>query len=79
MKKEYSDRVELQLKLFRDGIPNCQLGSEAELGSGIRELTEIEEQTFKEEFENTKQSVEKFVPASGAATRMGSRTSSTAS
>ena len=70
MKKEYSDRIEAQLKLFREGISNFHLRSEAKLGSGIKKLTVVEEQEFEREFENTVQSVEKFVPASGAATRM---------
>ena len=65
-----TNRVEAQLKLFREGIPKYDLCSEAELGSGIRKLDKREEQFFQKGYENSGLSVEKFVPASGAATRM---------
>lgn len=66
------DKVQEQIKTFENGIPYITVREPATLGSGIvsfdtleiQELTRIYEQRLK------KLEVIKFVPASGAATRM---------
>ncbi len=64
--------VERQLEYFRSGFPFLRLDRAATAGDGIRQLTAEEtknlEQTYERKLGNRK--VYKFVPASGAATRM---------
>jgi len=64
--------VERQLDFFRKGFPFLQLERAATVGDGIRRLTDDETQkyelTYKQKLGQRK--VFKFVPASGAATRM---------
>jgi hypothetical protein len=64
--------VERQLEYFRNGFPFLLLDRAATVGDGIRQLTDEEAekltQTFAKKLGNRK--VFKFVPASGAATRM---------
>lgn len=66
--------VERQIKLFEDGIPYVHLSRPAVVGDGIRRLSEEQRKTFVEQFRNTLDNeqvrVMKFVPASGAASRM---------
>ncbi|WP_431133541.1 DUF4301 family protein [Psychroserpens mesophilus] len=65
-------KVERQLKLFENGIPFANLVAEATIGDGILRLSEDEIEQFMSYFESKKDSISilKFVPASGAATRM---------
>ncbi|MDR1171693.1 MAG: DUF4301 family protein [Bacteroidales bacterium] len=64
--------VERQLEYFRSGFPFLRLDRAATVGDGIRQLTAEEtgnlERTYERKLGNRK--VYKFVPASGAATRM---------
>ncbi|WP_460220668.1 DUF4301 family protein [Psychroserpens sp. MEBiC05023] len=65
-------QVEQQIRLFENGVPYTNLVSEATIGNGILRLSEKEIGHFISLFESEKDSVciLKFVPASGAATRM---------
>ncbi|WP_204344220.1 DUF4301 family protein [Psychroserpens algicola] len=65
-------QVEQQIKLFEDGIPYANLVSEATIDQGILRLSKAQIEDFISSFEAKKDSVciLKFVPASGAATRM---------
>jgi hypothetical protein len=64
--------VERQLEYFRSGFPFLRIDRAATVSDGIRQLTAEEteklEQTYEGKLGNRK--VYKFVPASGAATRM---------
>ncbi len=66
------DKIEGELLLFQSGIPKISLDRPATIGDGIVKLTteEFEEQArfFDEKKGNLK--LKKFVPASGAASRM---------
>lgn len=66
------DKVRKQLELFKTGLPYVNLKSAAVLGDGILKFSEKENQYFSRYFENKKDTLDivKFVPASGAATRM---------
>ena len=70
MKNHRTNQIEAQISLFRRGIPKYELCSAAKLDSGIKELTESKELAFEQDYKRSSQSVEKFVPASGSATRM---------
>lgn len=65
-------KVERQIELFENGIPFANLVAEATINSGIIRLTDTDIQKYMSYFESKKDSVSifKFVPASGAATRM---------
>ncbi|WP_323787168.1 DUF4301 family protein [Psychroserpens sp.] len=65
-------KVEQQIELFENGIPFANLVAEATINDGILSLSEDDMQEFMSYFESKKDSVSilKFVPASGAATRM---------
>lgn len=65
-------KVERQIELFEHGIPFANLVSEATIDSGILRLSETDIQQFMSHFESKKDNISilKFVPASGAATRM---------
>ncbi|MGC1472275.1 MAG: DUF4301 family protein [Psychroserpens sp.] len=65
-------RVEHQMQLFEDGLPFSHLVAEAKVGDGILRLGEQETNKYSSLFETKKNSISilKFVPASGAATRM---------
>jgi hypothetical protein len=65
-------KVEQQIQLFESGLPFSNLVSEATLDNGILRLTQEELNTFISVFNSKKNalSILKFVPASGAATRM---------
>ncbi|QRR02879.1 DUF4301 family protein [Dyadobacter sandarakinus] len=66
--------VEQQVRYFESGFPFLQLSKAATVGDGIIRLTEDEIATIVSEFDKSASDAEsallKFVPASGAATRM---------
>ncbi|MDI9255862.1 DUF4301 family protein [Flavobacterium sedimenticola] len=66
------DKIEGELLLFESGIPKITLERPATIGDGIVKLTEQEFQQYAERFDTQKTSLKlkKFVPASGAASRM---------
>jgi hypothetical protein len=71
--KDISPRtVEQQIENFRKGFPPVCLEAPAAIGNGIIRLTENEARKYINSFEKNIQHLEvvKFVPASGAATRM---------
>ncbi|MCB0383648.1 MAG: DUF4301 family protein, partial [Psychroserpens sp.] len=65
-------KVKQQLELFEHGIPYANLFAEATINNGILRLTDNDIHEFMSYFESKKDSISilKFVPASGAATRM---------
>lgn len=65
-------KVEEQLELFKKGIPHVNIKKAATVGDGILEVSENVKNHYIELFEQNRShlSLEKFVPASGAATRM---------
>ncbi len=66
------EKVMEQIKNYQSGFPKMQLIKPAIIGDGITKLTKEDLGVFEEVFERHKKelSLEKFVPASGAATRM---------
>ena len=64
--------VEQQLEYFRNGFPFLQLDRVATVGDGIRQLTAEEISKLEQVYERNigQRKIFKFVPASGAATRM---------
>lgn len=64
--------VQDQIETFRDGIPFVKLHSAAVVDKGILKFSSDEEKSLVQNFENlrNKRSLLKFVPASGAASRM---------
>lgn len=58
------------LKTFSEGIPAVSLFAPATLGNGICTLSDAEQVFYAEKYDNAQLDVVKFVPASGAATRM---------
>jgi nicotinamide riboside kinase len=66
------NRVRRQLETFRQGIPYVELKKAAVIDDGILKFSKAEEKTLIEKFEQSKTdlSLLKFVPASGAASRM---------
>ena len=65
-------QVEKQIEVFKEGLPFVNLVSAATVNQGILQPSESEKQAFIEKFEALRDQVSllKFVPASGAATRM---------
>lgn len=65
-------KVERQLQIFKSGIPFVEVVEAASISLGIEVFSEKEQQYFANLFESQKDNLEllKFVPASGAATRM---------
>ncbi|WCO01422.1 DUF4301 family protein [Psychroserpens ponticola] len=65
-------KVKRQIELFENGIPFANLVAEATINEGILRLTDIDIEQLVSYFESKKDlvSILKFVPASGAATRM---------
>lgn len=66
-------QVEAQLQLFTTGFPNLEIRAAAAIGNGILKLDDAHEQFFMAEWEqylNSDNTIVKFVPASGAASRM---------
>lgn len=66
------DKVLKQIEIFKTGLPYINLESAASLEHGINKLTEAEENYYLNFYKEKKESLDivKFVPASGAATRM---------
>ena len=64
--------IENQLKYFKTGISKTELLKPATLNDGILQFSELEKDTFIRLFEKnlSEKRIQKFVPASGAATRM---------
>lgn len=67
-----ADKVLAQIELFKTGLPFSNIVSPATINDGIVKLSAKEVNTFIDKFEEEKNKVSilKFVPASGAATRM---------
>lgn len=65
-------QIEKQLQNFKKGFPFARLAAAAAIGSGISRFSEDEINELAERFDEDKQYYElaKFVPASGAASRM---------
>ena len=66
------DQVNAQLEVFKKGLPFVNIESAATVGNGILNLSDSEIEHYINYFEDKRNSVSfiKFVPASGAATRM---------
>lgn len=66
------EKIKQQLIFFKNGIPKINLVKSATIDDGIFKLSEEEVQEFSTYFDKHKDNytIEKFVPASGAATRM---------
>lgn len=66
------EKVERQLKNFREGFPFLNIQKEATIGSGIFKMSEEEVDKYSKCYDQNKQGLKvlKFVPASGAASRM---------
>ncbi|HZW77286.1 MAG TPA: DUF4301 family protein [Flavobacteriaceae bacterium] len=66
------DEIEKQLRIFKQGIPYVNIVAPASIGKGILKLSPEEQAKFAAHFEKLQDQLEivKFVPASGAATRM---------
>ncbi len=66
------EEVDRQLMLFKTGLPHINLKSAANIGDGICKLSKAEKQMYVEHYNRKKETlgIMKFVPASGAATRM---------
>jgi len=64
--------AERQLKYFRNGFPFLQLDRAAMVGDGILRLTDAETEKLAQTYDKNsgKRTIFKFVPASGAASRM---------
>lgn len=69
--KEISiDQLQEQIKNFKDGFPPFQLIKAATIGDGIRRYDDYKEVVDYYETQSKNLTVSKFVPASGAASRM---------
>lgn len=66
------DKIIDQIETFKEGIPFVRLESAAVISNGISKFSEEEEEKLVQNFESAKESISllKFVPASGAASRM---------
>lgn len=62
--------IESQLEQFRKGMRPYALRRAATVGDGIVKLDEQQEQRYHDSYESVNVTTEKFVPASGAASRM---------
>jgi len=68
-----AEQIEEQLKSFATGFPFLEIRSAAEPGKGIVQVTDEKAESLLSEWEsylNTSAAILKFVPASGAASRM---------
>ena len=70
IKKELS--IEEQFEIFKNGIESVNIVEPCTLGNGITKLIEYERDNYLDNFKKllVEKSCVKFVPASGAATRM---------
>jgi len=66
------DKIETELLLFKSGIPKIYIERPATIGDGIVKLTAEQFQSYAHSFDANKTALKlkKFVPASGAASRM---------
>ncbi|APX99154.1 DUF4301 family protein [Lacinutrix venerupis] len=66
------DKVLQQIEVFKTGLPNINLESAAIVGDGIFRFSEEEKNEYAAYYDEQKEdlNIVKFVPASGAATRM---------
>ncbi|WP_452597783.1 DUF4301 family protein [Pontimicrobium sp. MEBiC01747] len=66
------EKIEQQLALFKSGLPHVNLKSAASLGDGIYKFSNEENNFFIDYYNSRKEALHimKFIPASGAATRM---------
>lgn len=66
------DKIKQQLFYFKNGIPKINLVKPAAINDGIVKLKDVEVDEYASFFDAQKReyTIEKFVPASGAATRM---------
>lgn len=66
------EQVEAQIRIFEQGIPFVQLQEAAVVGKGVRRFTAEEEKELQDFFDEKSKGLAllKFVPASGAASRM---------
>ena len=66
------EKVRSQIEIFEDGIPFVNLVNAAVVGEGISKFTIREQKSLINKFEGSKDDLAllKFVPASGAASRM---------
>jgi len=66
------EQVNSQILLFKKGIPFLNLKNAATIGNGILKLNTSEKESYIKKFHEERDSISiiKFVPASGAATRM---------
>lgn len=66
------NKVEAQIKIFQRGNVPVNIEAAATVGNGILQFLSAEREEFSRYYENKKENLEllKFVPASGAATRM---------
>ena len=66
------EQLQRQIDLFKEGFPHLRLSAPAIIGSGILKLTDQEIEQAIDQYESRSENIKvlKFVPASGAATRM---------
>lgn len=68
-----AEMIQAQLKRFEEGFPFLKINAVATIGNGIKSLSPAEEASCIKawsDFRQTGHAIEKFVPASGAASRM---------
>ncbi len=64
------DELQNQLYTFQNGIPYVKISDYAHLGRGIKQLEDEDKKLYLNIYENSKVNTIKFIPASGAASRM---------
>ncbi len=66
------EKVIHQIEIFKEGIPFVHLDKTAKIGDGLLKFTKVDEKQLIQKFEGSSRGLEllKFVPASGAASRM---------
>lgn len=64
------DEVKEELKSFSNGFPYVSVASSAAIGRGILKLSDSEAAAYEKKADSGKDTITKFVPASGAASRM---------
>jgi hypothetical protein len=66
------EQIKVQIGLFKAGLPFLNLKDAAIIGNGIQKLEAPEKETYIQKFQERRNNISilKFVPASGAATRM---------
>ena len=65
-------KIEQQVEIFKTGLPFINLKRAATVDDGILKLNDAEKDQFISLYDSSKENIDivKFVPASGAATRM---------